>query len=195
MFVGLHAESPFPMSRHYATACRMWSTASNCPSPLSSNRSGRATGCGYTNFEFVSASDGRAARFADANPVTTPAGTGRLPFVSIAMRNPRSWSACTRSSPNRNSGSGHVHCLCHADDGASTTRSGRCRSQLEALGCRPRSPADHHRRNRSERNRREANKRAERHNMTGRTWVATHEHLNQAPRCSDLRAAERSFLL
>lgn len=103
-------------------------------SPLSSNRSGRASGCGYTNFEFVSASDAHAARFADANPVTTPAGTGSLPFVSIAIRNPRSWSACTRSSPNRNSGSGHVHCLCHAGDGASTTRSGRCRSQLEALG-------------------------------------------------------------
>lgn len=33
-----------------------------------------------------------------------------------------------------NTGSGHVHCVCHADDGASTTRSGRCQSQVEALG-------------------------------------------------------------
>lgn len=27
-----------------------------------------------------------------------------------------------------------IACVCHADDGASTTRSGRCQSQNEALG-------------------------------------------------------------
>lgn len=73
-----------------------------------------------------------AARFADANPVTTLAGTGSLLFV-YRDEDPMSCKDCTRSS-NGKSGSEHVHYVCHADDGASTTRSGRCQRQLEALG-------------------------------------------------------------
>lgn len=139
--MGLHADSPFPMSQVLREACRMWSTASgpsvgrsrNRPSP--SHRPPAELPAAATRIlSLCPRAMASAARFADANPVTTPAGTSSLPFVSIATRNPRSWSACTRSSPNHNSGSGHVHCVCHADDGASTTRSGRCQSQLEALG-------------------------------------------------------------
>lgn len=177
------------MSRHYATACRMWSTASNCRAP--SHRTGPAElpAAATRILSSCPRAMASAARFADANPVTTPAGTSSLPFVSIATRNPRSWSACTRSSPNRNTGSGHVHCVCHADDGASATRSGRCQSQLEALGSGRVPPPIIIEET-------EMNATDEKSTM-GRTaqydWqnlVATHEHLNQDPRCPNLRAAE-----
>ncbi|MET4121188.1 hypothetical protein ABIB85_007668 [Bradyrhizobium sp. JR1.5] len=54
--------------------------------------------------------------------------------------------------------SGLVHCVCHADDGASTTRSGRCQFQLKALGSRTVPPPIITGGNRCERKRREANK-------------------------------------
>lgn len=67
MFVGLHADSTFPMSEalrdglpHGVDGVRAvsWAEAEIVRAP-SHRTAGIASGCGYTNFEFASAGDGQ----------------------------------------------------------------------------------------------------------------------------------------
>lgn len=156
--MGLHAEPPFRLSQAVRDSPPLdgvravFRSKQKLFKARSSNRSGRLPVAATRIFSSCPRVTASAARFTDANPVTTLAGAGSLPFVSIALRNPISCKDC-RTSSNHHSGSEHVHCLCHADDGASTTRSGRCQNQLEALGSGRVSPPTIPR---SERNRHDA---------------------------------------
>lgn len=103
----------------------------NRPSPLIEPP---AHGCGYTNFEFVSASDGQCGAICCRKP-SYHAGRDQQPAVRLDRdKEPEIMERLHDIVAEPNTGSGHVHCVCHADDGASTTRSGRCQSQVEALG-------------------------------------------------------------